>query len=131
MPTVPAPGADSAAGYEARILTLVNLERSKQGLPALELASCADRYAETWAAHLASTGDFDHQQLTPIMDGCSADRASENIARGDVSPDEMVQMWMDSPGHRANILDPDVDAVGIAAVRSGGEWTGVQDFVHR
>jgi uncharacterized protein YkwD len=127
----PAP-TTAAAAYQSRILTLLNAERAKAGLRPLTLVACADSYADSWAATMARTGAFQHQSLTPIMNACRATRAGENIAWGSVSADQMMTMWMNSPGHRANILTPGFNAVGIGAVQTAsGRWYGVQDFVTR
>jgi uncharacterized protein YkwD len=121
-PLTPAPPASStttanpAAAYEARILTLLNGERAKAHLRPVAMIGCADGYANSWAATMARTGNFAHQSLTPIMRACAATRAGENIAYGNVSADQMMTMWMNSPGHRANILNPNYTHVGIGAV---------------
>lgn len=128
-PTGPAPTTDAAA-YESRILVLVNAERAKLNEHALTLVSCAQNFAGSWAQAMASTGNFWHQSLSPIMSACSARRAGENIAYGNVSADRMMRMWMNSPGHKANILNASYTGIGIGAVEtSSGRWYGVQDFV--
>jgi uncharacterized protein YkwD len=79
---------------------------------------------------MARTGTFAHQSLSPIMTGCAARGAGENIAYGNVTADAMMTMWMNSPGHRANILNGSFTHIGIGAVKtSSGRWYGVQDFV--
>jgi uncharacterized protein YkwD len=129
-PTKPVTPPSDASAYESRILVLVNSERAKQGLRSLTLVSCADGFANSWAATLAQTGNFVHQSLSPIMTGCSARGAGENIAYGNVSADAMMTMWMDSPGHRANILNASYTGIGIGALEtSSGRWYGVQDFI--
>lgn len=56
-------------------------------------------------------------------------KVGENLAGGFTSPEETMTQWMDSPGHRANILDPDFIEMG-ASVRTGGSyrWYWVQEF---
>jgi uncharacterized protein YkwD len=127
--TAPTP-VSKAAAYESRILVLVNAERAKHGEHPLTLVNCADNFADSWAATMARTGNFEHQSLNPIMQACSARGAGENIAYGNVSADAMMNMWMNSPGHRANILKGSYTGIGIGAVKtSSGRWYGVQDFV--
>lgn len=129
-PSTPVTPPSDAASYESRILVLVNSERAKQGLHSLTLVSCADKFANSWATTLAQTGNFAHQSLSPIMQACSARGAGENIAYGNVSADAMMTMWMNSPGHRANILNASYTGIGIGAVKtSSGRWYGVEDFV--
>ncbi len=131
-PSTPTTTPSPAAAYESRILVLVNAERAKHGLRPLSLIGCADSYANSWAATMARTGTFAHQSLAPIMTSCSARAAGENIAYGNVSADQMMTMWMNSPGHRANILNGSFTHIGIGAVKtSDGRWYGVQDFVRR
>ena len=79
-------------------------------------------------SYLAHTGSFHHQSLTPILRGCKATRASENLARGYATADATVAAWMASPGHRANVLDGTVTRVGVAAAFANGQWTVVADF---
>lgn len=130
--TAAPPAPDSAsADYEAGLLAGVNAERRAAGLAPLSASSCADGYAESWADQLASTGAFSHQDLGPVLSGCGAGAAAENIARTGGSASSMVGMWMSSPGHRANILNPDLTHVGTAAVPVDGSWTGVQVFLTR
>lgn len=130
--TAAPPAPDTAAvDYEAGLLAGVNAERRAAGLAPLSASSCADGYAESWADRLASTGAFSHQDLGPVMSGCDAGAAAENIARTGGSASSMVGMWMSSPGHRANILDPDLTHVGTAGVLVDGTWTGVQLFLTR
>jgi uncharacterized protein YkwD len=122
--------SSGSSTYESQLLSLVNHERTSRGIAPLRAASCPDRFAESWAAHLSSTGAFSHQSLGPIMSTCGASIAAENIARGSISPSTMVRLWMNSASHRDNILDPKLTQVGTAAVKnSSGEWTAVQDFI--
>lgn len=131
QPTTSAPAPVSpVAAYESRILVLLNAERAKAGLRPLARIGCAETYADGWAATMARTGTFAHQSLTPILRACTARRVGENIAYGNVTADAMMRMWMNSPGHRANILNPAFTHVGLGAVKtSSGRWYGVQDFV--
>ncbi len=52
---------------------------------------------------------------------------SENIAEG-TSADDIHDQFMKSPNHRSNILDSDMDTVGIGVAESGGKWFAVEDF---
>ncbi len=125
-----APSRSATDAYEARILVLVNQERTSRGLPALTASSCADGFAESWAPVIQRNGALSHQSLSPILTNCHAHTAGENVAYGNVTADQMMTMWMNSSGHRANILSPSFTAIGIAAVTdSGGRWYGVQDFI--
>lgn len=84
----------------------------------------------TWAQYLAESGAFAHQDLGAVLAGCPGTRAvGENIVRGAVSAEELVQLWMNSPPHRQNILAPDYTHTGMGAARGAdGAWTAVQIF---
>jgi uncharacterized protein YkwD len=131
----PTPTATPTTGsasdvYEARILVLVNAERAQRSLRPLVANTCADGYAERWAPVLVHNGALSHQSLQPILTACHASSAGENVAYGNVTADQMMTMWMNSEGHRENILNPSYTAIGIAAVADpDGRWYGVQDFI--
>ena len=120
----------STQGYQDQVLALTNLERTRRGLRALAPSTCADGFADSWAATLAGRGTLSHQQLGPIMSACTAWGVGENVAYGNSTAPELVQMWMDSAGHRANILNPKFSHLGVGAVQtSTGRWFGVQVFL--
>lgn len=117
--------------YEARIVALVNAERVAAGLPRLAVSSCADRYAEEWSATMARTSVFEHRpSLRTVLTACRASAVAENIAYGAVSADQMMAMWMRSPGHRANVLSSRFTHLGVAAARTAtGRVYGTQQFL--
>lgn len=124
----PAPVDDA---YEARIVQLVNAERAAAGLGRLTVSTCADRFAEDWSATMARTSAFAHRPaLGTVLTACRASAVGENIAFGAVSADEMMAMWMRSPGHRANILSSRFTHLGVAAVTTAaGRTYGTQNFL--
>jgi len=122
------PTAAQTAAYEARVIYQINFQRARYGRSPLAVSNCADRYAEAWAARLANTWTFYHQSLAPLLRPCLANRVAENLARGGVNADAIVLMWMASPGHRANILDPRLKRIGLGAVHARRQWTVVADF---
>jgi uncharacterized protein YkwD len=130
--TVAAPSLTTSptAAYETEVLRLVNVERAKAGLRPVSRSTCAEGYARTWSQTMARTGTFAHQSLTPIMSGCKARGAGENIGYGNVTPAQMMTMWMNSSGHRANVLRASFTHLGVgAAVTSTGRWYVTQDFL--
>jgi uncharacterized protein YkwD len=122
-------GSAASVAYVNRIVVLVNARRAAAGLRPLTVSPCATHFAAPWATHMAATNTLVHQSLTPIM-RCPARTAGENIAYGNVTADQMMTMWMNSPGHRANILNPAFTRIGVGAVRTtSGRWWAAQDFV--
>lgn len=101
------------------VLELTNAERLKAGLSPLTLNLELSKAAQTHSQNMAIQDFFNHTGL----DGSSpSDRArtagylsgvAENIAAGQSTPEEVVQAWMESPGHRENILNPNVQVIGI------------------
>ena len=122
-------GSAASNAYVSRIVVLVNARRGAAGLRPLIVSPCATRFAAPWTTHMAATNTLVHQSLAPIL-RCPARGAGENIAYGNVTADQMMVMWMNSPGHRANILNPRFTRIGVGAVRtSSGRWWATQDFV--
>ena len=124
------PSAATTAAFEARVIYQINVQRTKYGRAKLASVTCPDYYAERWAPYLARTWYFYHQSMYPILRGCHATRAAENLARGYPSADSTVAAWMASSGHRANILDRLLNRIGVAAVYARGQWIVVADFTH-
>ena len=124
--------AESAAAAE--VLTLVNEERAKVGCSAVAANSTLSELAETFSEAMAADGFFDH---TDPNGATPWDRASklgvtnlggENIARGQADAAAVMEAWMNSPGHRANILNCDFKTLGVGVhFGSGGPWW-TQDF---
>ena len=116
--------------YADQVLTLTNAERTSRGLRALAFNSCADGFADSWAKSLSVAGTLSHQPLAPILSACAARSVGENVAYGNVTPAQLVKMWMDSPGHRANILNAGFTHLGVGDVTvSSGRVYAVQVFL--
>jgi uncharacterized protein YkwD len=123
--------------YAARVVDLVNEERLQNNLPPLSTNATLTRLAGDYACEMINGNYFEH--VDPVTGSTVGSRAlaanyyfkkvGENLAGGFTSPEETVAQWMDSPGHRANILDPDFIEMG-AAIRTGGiyRWYWVQEF---
>ena len=131
-PAVPVPAASApsaAQRFADRVLVLTNAERSSRGLAPLALSVCADRYADLWSLTQAQRDAMSHQPLAPIAQACAAPMVGENVGYGNVTPEQMVAMWMASAGHRANLLRPEYTHLGVgAAATATGRWYGTQVF---
>ena len=128
----PAPvvSAPTTGTYADRVLARTNAERTSRGLRALTFSRCADGFADSWAGKLSLAGALSHQALMPILDACNGRSVGENVAYGNVSPEAMVDMWMNSAGHRANILNPTFTHIGVGDVTtSSGRVYAVQVFL--
>lgn len=119
------------------VLKLVNAERSKEGLKPLTLSSQLTSIANTKAQDMADKNYFSHQSPTygsPFdmlkQFGVSYHYAGENIAAGQQSAEDVMNDWMNSSGHRANILNENYTQLGVGYVKGGSygtEW--VQLFI--
>lgn len=121
-PSVP----DGETAMMAEVLTLVNQERAKVGAPALALHTGLQRAALLKSKDMADKNYFDHQSPTygsPYdllrSQGISFSAAGENIAAGHRTAESVMEGWMNSPGHRANILSSDFTHIGIGIYRGG------------
>jgi hypothetical protein len=109
------------------LYSLVNQERAAKGLPALVRNASIEAVAVNWANQMAASGTMQHNPdySSQIPGGWTA--AAENVAQGQHTAAQMNADWMNSPGHRANILG-DFTSIGIAFVTANGTTWGVQDF---
>lgn len=120
-----------SASKAQQVLALVNTERTARGLSALTSNSClTNKASQPWAQHLADTRTFTHQELSPIRSKCSGLKTlGENIAKGQRTPAAVVDAWMNSSGHRANILSDSYTSMGLGlATDSAGSLYWVQNF---
>ena len=123
-------GGTSASSYEQQVVTLVNAERAKYGLAALTLDETLCGYARVKSQDMHDQGYFSHTSPTygspfDMMRsfGVSYRSAGENIAMGYSTPEAVVAAWMNSEGHRANILSANYTTLGVGYVADGGYWT--------
>lgn len=104
--------------FENSVFDLTNKKRNKVDLVSLRGSKCVDSFAERHAKRMAEEQRMYHQQLKPIMEACKLSMAGENVAYGYPTGKATLLAWMDSPGHRANILNPSFTRLGIGIVRS-------------
>jgi|tagenome__1003787_1003787.scaffolds.fasta_scaffold20932729_2 uncharacterized protein YkwD len=116
--------------FEAKVIRLTNARRHDHDRKPLQASPCADTFAEPWTHHLAKVQKLVHQSLDPFLKCPHTSWAGENIAYGYETPRALVRGWMQSPGHRANILSRHFDRIGVAAWRAAnGQTYATQDFL--
>ncbi len=132
IPTVDA----TTLSYEKEVVRLVNEIRRENGLRELTYNWELGRVARYKSEDMKESGYFSHQSPvygTPFemmkSFGISYRSAGENIARGQSSPQAVVNAWMNSSGHRANILNASFTEIGVGYVKDGNYWT--QMFIGR
>ena len=103
--------------FEKEVIRLTNLERTSRGLQPLKVTEPLMRDAQKWSGVQASRTRMFHSKMGH----------GENVAYGQRSPQEVMNDWMHSPGHRRNILNPRYRQIGVGAVSSGRSiyWTQV------
>lgn len=124
----------AASATELELVAAVNHARTAQGLPALRwseaLATAARRHAAVMAKHgIAEHGFAGEPGLASRVTQAGAHFAwlAENVACGP-GIEDIQNEFLRSPNHRANILDSDMDSIGIGIVERGGQWFAVEDF---
>jgi uncharacterized protein YkwD len=126
--------APATSGLANAVVALTNTERTKVGCRPLRVDPRLATAARAHSADMAAHGYFDHDSRdgdspwTRMLDAGYPSPGAENIAKGYATAAAVVGGWMDSPGHRANILNCGLRAIGVgmAAGPDGPLWT--QDF---
>lgn len=120
--------------FEQEVYELTNKEREKLGLTPLKLDTELSVVSRDKSQDMLNKQYFAHESPTygspfDMMKAYGIDyrTAGENIAKGQRSPEEVVNAWMNSPGHRANIVSPDFTHIGVGYVEQGNIWT--QQFI--
>ena len=127
------PSLDSTVSdYEAEVVRLVNEARKKEGLSPLthdwELSRVAryksqDMKDNKYFAHQSPTYGSPFEMIKAF--GISYKSAGENIAKGQRTPQAVFNSWMNSSGHRQNILNPNYTRIGVGYVKDGNYWTQI------
>jgi hypothetical protein len=118
-PSAAGAGPDDPATDEARFVALVNAAREKNGVAPLTVDDELTALARSWASQMAAAGRISHAD--PISEGVTADWAKlgENVGKGP-SVDPIMDAFIASPGHYANLMDPAFTRIGVGVVWSDG-----------
>jgi hypothetical protein len=129
-----APSQDKQSQVEQTLLQLANRDRAALGLAPLKWSAPLAAAAHQHAVRMAQQNTLSHQlpgeaglAERASQSGARFSTIAENIAEGP-SAESIHQQWMNSPPHRANLLDPQLDAVGIAAENRNGTLFAVEDL---
>lgn len=123
-------GNSSVKSFESEVVRLVNAERTKRGLSELRENWQLSRVARYKSEDMRKNGYFSHNSPTygtPFemikSFGITYRTAGENIAKGQTTPAAVVNAWMNSQGHRANILNSSFTEIGVGYDAKGHYWT--------
>lgn len=113
--------------YADEVIRLVNAERAKQGLPALTSDPTLTRLANVRAQEIAKKFSHTRPDGTSPFDMLEAEglqyrNAAENIAMGQRSPEEVMNSWMNSSGHKNNILSNKNTLIGVGYIEGLNTW---------
>lgn len=121
-------------GPRRRVIQLTNSERRRNKLNSLVANAILNKSAQAKARHLTRSG-FEHGKWWLFIERHAKaagekrfGRIGENIARRQDSPEQVVEEWMDSPTHRANILEDEYRYIGVGFHRRGDDEFWVQHF---
>ncbi|SDT18067.1 uncharacterized protein, YkwD family [Paenibacillaceae bacterium GAS479] len=119
-----APGGgqgESSTAFAQQVVSIVNQERAKQGLGALASDAALSKVAMDKAKDMYVNNYFSHTSPTygspfdmMAANGIKYNTAGENIAKGQRTPEEVMKAWMESPGHKANIMKSSYTSIGVA-----------------
>ncbi len=123
-----------ANATELELVAAVNHARSAQGLPALRwndsLAVAARHHADLMARHGSAEHVYSGEPSLAsrvTQSGAHFSWLAENVAHGP-GVEAIQDEFLKSPKHRANILDSDMDSIGVGLVEHDGQWFAVEDF---
>lgn len=131
-PEVIAPSISGMSQIETEVVRLVNVERQKEGLSPLTTSSEFSNVARKKSEDMAIKGYFSHTSPTygspfDMMKtfGIKYNTAGENIAKGQISAESVMKAWMNSSGHRDNIMNPSFNKIGVGMYEKNGTkyWT--------
>lgn len=132
--SITALAADHDSSVERKMFDLVNQERTKRGIPALKWNDKLQQSARKHTENLAANKQLSHQfSGEPALaariaaTGFHFSASAENVASATDS-DDLHRALMGSPGHRANILSPKYDSIGIGVVHRGDSYYATQNF---
>ena len=103
-----------AASFAQALFEKTNAAREEAGLPRLAWSECAKDLALPRARHTLPQDVLSHEPLVPSCEGF--DYLGENLSRAHSTPAQVITAWLDSPGHRQNLLDPAFTEVGVGCL---------------
>ncbi|MGH3243325.1 MAG: CAP domain-containing protein, partial [Spirillospora sp.] len=127
-------GSAGSSASEAAVVALTNTERAKAGCKPLHVDQRLVTAARKHSADMAANNYFDHTSRNGdspwkrMEDAGYPSPGAENIAKGYSTAGAVMKGWMDSPGHRANILNCDLRAIGVGKASGSGGPLWTQDF---
>lgn len=132
--TKPVSQASYNREFADKVIELINAERTKEGIPALQKDTTITNAADTRAKETVTL--FSHQRpnetswITALIENnVFFSAAAENIAKGQTTPAQVVKAWMESPSHRQNIMNSNYNKIGVSCYVDNNVYYWEQLFV--
>jgi uncharacterized protein YkwD len=130
VPSSPAAhsGGQDLDAFEDAVMVKINAARARAGMPKIEFYdSCIDRLSEKLSTRIVDSGTLAHRDQNQVLRRCRQSWAGEDLVRGvAMTPDSVVQAWLDSPPHREILLKRRASRAGVAvSVDAQGRYVGV------
>lgn len=132
--TKPVSQASYNREFADKVIELINAERAKEGIPALQKDTTITNAADTRAKETVTL--FSHQRpnetswITALIENnVFFSAAAENIAKGQTTPAQVVKAWMESPSHRQNIMNSNYNKIGVSCYVDNNVYYWEQLFV--
>jgi uncharacterized protein YkwD len=132
-PTPPTP-IDSIEQIKQKLLQFHNQNRAAKNLPPLKRIAELDRSAQLHNDYMARNGRLTHDEPGRSLgqrvkeQGYNWNYVGENIAMGQRTPEEVMESWMNSSGHKANILNPNFNDIGFGVSQANNTWWWTVNF---
>lgn len=125
-----APSPRFSSGYDKTLLRLINSARTSRGIAPLKTTKKLSKASGKWSKRIAAKRKLSHdpklRASVSAKAGCKSVRSwGENVAYTSGSANSMFSMYMNSPGHRANILNTGFTHVGVKSLKRASSWGGV------
>ncbi len=107
--------------YEQDLFDETNAVRAEEDLPPLEHSDCAAEQGRERAEALVDEDGLEHAPMGEVQSSCDVSYSAENLVRSDAAPEAVVDAWMNSSGHRMNLLTTDAGRLGVGCVPGENE----------
>lgn len=115
-------GAADPTQMAAEVVAATNAQRTAAGLPELAVSTCATEQVSARVAQLVAANAFEHPPLEPVLSACAVSGAGENLAKGYLDGAGVVDGWMNSENHKANLLGDWTETGVSCQLRGDSQW---------
>lgn len=115
--------AVTSSKFETDVIKYGNVERADRSKVSVKASTCLDKYAEKQAKAMAAQQRMFHQDVAKVLTACKLQLVGENVAYGFTGGKTTTTAWMNSPAHKANLIDSRHRLIGVGAAQDAdGVW---------